>query len=95
MSSRGSDCSFPFTELDVTESIGRNTRVFRPLTRADDTDENPGFWAPTRTNFLAGMNSNARRRRRMNRNCPQTPQNEGRVSGNFQPDNAFHTYGVY
>lgn len=81
-------CQVPvFTELDVTESIGRNTGRSRP-------GSNTSGHANTRNQFTKGMNSNVQRRSRTG-SCSQSGASRVRFAGNYEADGNFHIYGTY
>ncbi|MEM1119945.1 MAG: T9SS type A sorting domain-containing protein [Bacteroidota bacterium] len=79
-----SDCNVvPKAELDVTESIGRKSGVFK--------QPELGWYANVADNFEFGVNATCRQR---SSNClPQI--NQGGGYGNFDPSEYFHVYGLY
>ncbi|MEM1359475.1 MAG: T9SS type A sorting domain-containing protein [Bacteroidota bacterium] len=84
LSSPSADCNVsPKTELDVTESIGIKSGVFKA--------PELGWYANVANEFELGINANCRQR---GTSC-LSPVNQAGAYGNFDPSEDFHVYGVY
>ena len=75
--------NIPKAELDVTESIGIKTGVFK--------EPELGWYAPVADRFEFGMNASCRQR---SSDCLPAVNRDG-AWGDFDPSADFHVYGVY
>ncbi|MEM6644119.1 MAG: HYR domain-containing protein [Bacteroidota bacterium] len=84
LTSPSADCNVvPNTELDVTESIGRKSGVFK--------QPELGWYRNAADEFEFGINSTCRQR---GSSCLD-PKNSGNSIGDFVPSEDFHVYGMY
>ncbi|AWB65753.1 hypothetical protein C2869_04560 [Saccharobesus litoralis] len=89
-----SDCNTSIKkELDITESIGRRTGVFKPLKPGQDP-KSVAWYEPTSYEFEYGINPTARQRRT---SCYKAKNVQTKDPNNthFDPSLAFHVYGLY
>ncbi|MEM6320591.1 MAG: hypothetical protein AAF960_23180 [Bacteroidota bacterium] len=84
LTTSAADCNnIPKAELDITESIGIKSGVFR--------QPELGWYAKVADNFEFGVNANCRQR---SSSCLPTVNQAGDY-GTFDPSEDFHVYGVY
>ncbi|MGL6314906.1 hypothetical protein [Vibrio sp. WXL103] len=91
----GVDCNeYIYKELDITESIGRRSGVFKPIPEGEDPKKY-AWYHPVSVEFSTGINPTARERKTSCRPAHNVSAKKGDNTTDFDPAADFHVYGLY